>query len=163
MKGTHSVDIFPSIISENFQITNKMSQVNQRKILVADASNDFPENPTPCFKLIIDCWELILDHLALKDIIALSKTCKPLQQLAGCYFREHFSNNIGCDFQDYSDNDYGYYSYGGIWKMDDYNMRPDFIQFISMYKIIKDSQYAKIFLPQKFLRQSQPFKQRTSK
>lgn len=74
--------------------------MNYERVLVDDsrgaatAGDDLQENPPPCFKLIVECWELILDHLSLEDILTLSQTCKPMLQLAGCYFREHFSNYI---------------------------------------------------------------------
>lgn len=41
-------------------------------------------------KVNADCWERIFDLISLRDIFAMSETCKRLRQMAGYYFREYF-------------------------------------------------------------------------
>lgn len=56
----------------------------------AGASNDSQDDspPPPYLKLLIDCWELILDFLSVEDIFTLGRTCKRMNQLAGYYLQE---------------------------------------------------------------------------
>lgn len=54
-----------------------------------DTSTDQP----PYLKLIVDCWERIMDFLSFEDLLAMGQTCKAMNLLTGCYVRENF-----CDF-----------------------------------------------------------------
>lgn len=57
----------------------------------AAAANAEAESLPPHLKLIADCWEHILDYLALSDILAMSQTCKRMLQMCGRYFCEFFA------------------------------------------------------------------------
>lgn len=48
------------------------------------------EQPPHFMKMNVDCWERVFDLLSLRDIFALSETCKRMRQMAGYYFREYF-------------------------------------------------------------------------
>lgn len=48
------------------------------------------EQPAHFIKVNADCWEYIFDLLSLRDILAMSETCKRMRQMAGYYFREYF-------------------------------------------------------------------------
>lgn len=43
----------------------------------------------------VDCWKNIFDYFALRDIIAMSKTCSRMRQICGYYLREHYPE-LGC-------------------------------------------------------------------
>lgn len=55
------------------------------------ATNDNSlEQPLHFTKVNADCWERIFDLLSLRDIFAMSETCKRMRHMAGYYFREYF-------------------------------------------------------------------------
>ena len=58
-------------------------------------------NPPPYLKLIADCWEHIFDYLSACDVYMMGRTCKRMQQMAGYYFREYFSENLS-DLYDFT-------------------------------------------------------------
>lgn len=45
------------------------------------------------------CWEHILDYLGLRDVVALSKTCKRMLQICGRYINENFPE-VQCKLED---------------------------------------------------------------
>lgn len=54
------------------------------------ANDNSLEQPPHLMKVNVDCWEQIFDLLSLRDIFAMSETCKRMRQMAGYYFREYF-------------------------------------------------------------------------
>lgn len=62
--------------------------------LVATKEDQEVSTPPPYLKLIADCWEHIFDHLPLRSIYAMGKTCKRMHQMAGYYFREYCSDLV---------------------------------------------------------------------
>lgn len=56
----------------------------------ATPNNNSLEQPPHFIKMNADCWERIFDLLSLRDIFAMSETCKRMRQMAGYYFREYF-------------------------------------------------------------------------
>lgn len=102
------------------------SRSNCRNIYSCSCKNTAPENLPPCLKLLVDCWEHILDYLSLKDIHAMGETCKPFNHLAGHYFREYLPN---LDYELVRDDVYP------PPLADEFALRPDFYQFISKLKI----------------------------
>lgn len=79
-----------------------MSQLDRDHAIIAavdaNSNNEPQENSPPCPQLIADCWNHIFDLLSLRDIIAMSKTCKHMQQTVGQYvllnFRDHSFNRV---------------------------------------------------------------------
>lgn len=51
----------------------------------------FEMDASPIFMLSVDHFEEIFEYLGLKDLHAISQTCKRLHQVAGYYFRENNS------------------------------------------------------------------------
>lgn len=49
-----------------------------------------PSNPSPIFKLNVDCCEEILEYLRLEDLNSFGQTCKPLNKVAGEYFKDNY-------------------------------------------------------------------------
>lgn len=47
-------------------------------------------------KLDIDCFEEVFEYLPFGDLISVSKTCKRLEQVAGYFFQQNFSDSIFC-------------------------------------------------------------------
>lgn len=89
------------------------------------AINDPTSNPPPCFKLLVDCWEHIFDYLSFKDIHAMGGTCKPMNRLAGHYFSDFFPN---LDYELKKGEIRGTTTF-------DFNLRPDFYQFVRRVEI----------------------------
>lgn len=58
------------------------------------ANNESLEQPAHFIKVNADCWEQIFDLLPLRDIFAMSETCKRMRQMAGYYFREYFPSIV---------------------------------------------------------------------
>lgn len=44
----------------------------------------------PYLKLIVDCWERIMDFLSFEDLLRMGQTCKAINLLAGHYLRDNF-------------------------------------------------------------------------
>lgn len=109
-----------------------MDQSKRRKFTsgtsAVAATNDTPENLPPCLKLIVDCWEQILDLLSLEDVHSLGGTCKMLNRLAGHYFKTYFPEKI-----------YNLFSNEIRVTSANFNVRPDFYQFIGELKITSGS------------------------
>lgn len=57
---------------------------------VATASNKSQENPPPCLKLIVDCWEYIFGYLSLRNVHAMGQTCERMHEIAEDYICERF-------------------------------------------------------------------------
>lgn len=56
----------------------------------SNATNDNSVGqPEYLIKVNADCWERIFDLLSLRDIFAMSETCKRMRKMAGYYFREY--------------------------------------------------------------------------
>lgn len=53
-------------------------------------NDDSLTQPAHFIKVNADCWERIFDLLSLREIFAMSETCKRMRQMAGYYFREYF-------------------------------------------------------------------------
>lgn len=54
-------------------------------------------NQPGCFiELNVDCWERIFDLLSLRDILAMSQTCKRLCKIGANYFHDNF-RGISCE------------------------------------------------------------------
>lgn len=59
-------------------------------------SNNSLQNPSASiFTLGADCFNEVFDWLALKDLIAVGKTCKRLQRIAGDYFKLNYAAKSG--------------------------------------------------------------------
>lgn len=74
-----------------------MSQLDRDHAIIAavdaNSNNEPQENSPPCPQLIADCWNHIFDLLSLRDIIAMSKTCKHMQQTVGQYVLQNFRDH----------------------------------------------------------------------
>lgn len=82
-----------------------MEQSKRRKIAgtseaaAAVAANEKQESLTHCPKLLIDCWEKILDYLSVKDIHSLGETCKMLNQLVGGHYLKTYIPDLEYQYQ----------------------------------------------------------------
>lgn len=61
------------------------------------ATDNSLKQPPKFVKMNVDCWENVFDLLSLRDILAMSETCKRMRQMAGFYFREYLPD-IKCRF-----------------------------------------------------------------
>lgn len=118
-----------------------MNPINQERSF-ADGARDvaggvadyLQGNPAPCFKLIVECWEIILDHLSLDDLLALGQTCKLMQQLTGCYIREQFPECNGrWNYDEYAP---------GRFQIQGSNASSNFIPFVRELEFHRDMDYA---------------------
>lgn len=70
---------------------NKKSRPVQNPMHLADAALSIPLTQSPEFQsLTVDCWEKIFEYLSLREMLAMSRTCKRMRQIAGYYIRENF-------------------------------------------------------------------------
>lgn len=88
-----------------------MSEPNCSKT-VALVENQL-DQPSQIHKVNVDCWEMILDLLSIKDIFSMSKTCKRMRQMCGYYLSEFlpatcslgrdvtYPNHFGNDFNQF--------------------------------------------------------------
>lgn len=66
-----------------------MSKIVWNSTAVAGSSTgDQPEHTSNFYKVNVDCWEKILELVSIKDIFAMSKTCKRMRQICGYYLNE---------------------------------------------------------------------------
>lgn len=66
-----------------------VSQVPMKQIpIVAPANN---QEPTPIFKLTVDCCDEIFDYLSLVDLHSFGQTCKAMQNVSGEYFKQNYA------------------------------------------------------------------------
>lgn len=80
---------------ENIKKINDQKPSNHRymrEVIFSAVSNE--ESPPDIFKLNVDCYHEIFDWLSQSDIIALGKTCKRLQRVAGSFFRENYGIKV---------------------------------------------------------------------
>lgn len=77
--------------------------------------------PPPYLKLIVDCWEDILDYLSFKDILLMAQTCKLMNRIAGhylCVFHPRLEfQQVGREIE--------------LPHLRHFQLQPDFYQFIS--------------------------------
>lgn len=85
----------------------------------------------PCLKLLIDCWEGILDYLSVKDIHSLAGTCKMLNQFVGGLYLK--TNIPYLRYQ--AELDGVYCVHGGDWFL----VQPHFHRFIESLEIAADN------------------------
>lgn len=52
--------------------------------------------PPYFLRISVDCWENIFDYLSLRDILAMTKTCRRMQDIGGYYFMKNFAS-IQCE------------------------------------------------------------------
>lgn len=63
------------------------SEGNKALVVSAKQTSDL-------FKLDIDCFEEVFDYLLLRELVAVSLTCKRLQQIAGQCFRLNYAASV---------------------------------------------------------------------
>lgn len=117
-----------------------MDQSNEDRIVVAGSSADFTaaaaipvaatnnvssDSTPPYLKLIVDCWEHILDYLSFEDIHVMSGTCRAMQKLAGHYFNEFYPD---LQYEITGSEVRGASAFSFV-------LRPDFYQFIGDLEI----------------------------
>lgn len=73
----------------NAELLGECSHTTRR--ICGAESSPIKRNPSPLWKLNIDCIYEIFDYLGLDDIIAIGATCKTMQHVAGLFIREKFS------------------------------------------------------------------------
>lgn len=109
-----------------------MNEPGRDQIVVADAAaaavaaNDESQDdgsPPPYLRLLVDCWEQILDFLSLEDIFTLGQTCNALSSLAGYYIQAYLSELI-------------YTLEHGKFKYNRLSLKPNFYQFIGALCIL---------------------------
>lgn len=81
-------------------IATKKWQNLSEKIETSGDQNDHikitpkTQSQSPIFKLNVDCLDKIFDYLSLHDINSIGQTCKPMQQIAGEYFRANYVSEV---------------------------------------------------------------------
>lgn len=69
-----------------------MSQSTENQTPISDAANQSPHFD----QFTIVGWSKVFDYLSLRDIIAVSETCKAMQLIGGEYFRKTFHGQSCC-------------------------------------------------------------------
>lgn len=75
--------------NEGGNFSNRREERNNNERALVELNG---ERSVQMFRLNIDCFDEIFDYLSMEDLYSLGETCTRMQQIAGQYFKSHYSN-----------------------------------------------------------------------